>query len=236
MKTSVAALHIDVAPERQPPTEFRIFRRGLNSSVKGDFLFDDQAAALTMGAFEEHRVDLTIDFDHHTLAAGSGVKAVSAGWFGLELRDGELWATNVRWTDEGAADLRAGRYRYFSPLFDFEADTGRIKKLINNALTNTPALYDIEALVAASSNHPTRGTTMPDRNATAALSAIDKRWIYDFRHNAGRKSIDEETTAALSLTASDREVCIKMNISFSDFAANNKLLEARQAAESGGKW
>lgn len=163
-----AALHVDLpGSSRKPPTEFRIFRRGVNSSVKGDFLFDDQAAQLVMAAYREHGVDVSIDFDHHTLAAASGVKAVAAGWFSLDLRDGELWACNVRWTPNAAAHLQTGEYRYFSPLFDCDPKTGRVEKLVNAGLTNTPALHDLEALVAASANHPSaglrneRGFTMP---------------------------------------------------------------------------
>lgn len=150
---------------RVPPTEFRIFRAGKNSTTKGEFLFDSQAAAMVMAAYERHGVDLMIDWDHHALLTGQGVKAPAAGWFGLEVRNGDLMAVNVKWSDEGAEDLKSGAYRYFSPLFDFDPGTGRVACLINLALTGTPAMDDIAPLVAASAlRHPIATATAGEPN------------------------------------------------------------------------
>jgi phage I-like protein len=149
--TSAAAVDIFQGnAERVPPKEFRIFPAGIVSTMKGDFLFDEAAANAVMASYRQHAVDLTIDYDHHTLSAPMGVKAVSAGWFHLAVRNGELWATDVNWTLPAAQYLARGEYRYFSPLFDYERGSNRITNLINNALTNTPAMDGIEALVAAS--------------------------------------------------------------------------------------
>lgn len=133
-----------------PPTEFKIFPMGVVSSLKGEFLFDDRAAGMVMAAAQDHGVDFTIDYDHHTLHTSNGVKAISAGWFNLALRDDGLYAVNVSWTPDADKHLRAGEYRYFSPLFNWDDGSGRITSLINNALTNTPAIDGLEALVAAS--------------------------------------------------------------------------------------
>lgn len=134
---------------REPPTEFRLFSKGINRSTKGDFLFDEEAAQAVMEEYEAHGVDLSIDYDHAAVNGG-GARVVAAGWFKLEMRDGDLWAVDVKWTPAGAEHLRQGEYRYFSPLFNFDPDSGRIQKIVNSALTNTPALHGIDALVAAS--------------------------------------------------------------------------------------
>lgn len=140
------------APDpKAPPTEFRIFPAGKFSTRKGEFLFDDQAAASVMAGYQQHGVDLMIDYDHAALAAPA-VRAIAAGWFNLEMRNGELWAVNVRWTPDGAEHLSKGEYRYFSPLFNAEEKTGRITDVIDNALTNTPAIDNLPALVAASTH------------------------------------------------------------------------------------
>lgn len=136
--------------DREPPKEFCVFTKGVNSSTKGDFLFDEAASSAVMSAFAEHGIDLVIDYDHAALATPM-VRAEAAGWIkGLEMRDGELWATGVSWTSAGEQDLRGGKYRYISPAFDWDEKTARVSKIITISLTNTPALFGLDALVAAS--------------------------------------------------------------------------------------
>lgn len=170
---ALAARFVDLfgqkTEERTPPTEFRIFPMGVVSSQKGEFLFDSESAAQVMAAAHEHGVDFTIDYDHATLHTSQGVQAISAGWFGLELRADGLYAVNVRWTDKAAQHLRSAEYRYFSPLFN--TDGVRISSLINNALTNTPALNGLEALVAASAID-TKGSPHMDPKLQEALDRI----------------------------------------------------------------
>jgi phage I-like protein len=159
---------------RQPPSAFRVFAAGLNRSDKGDFLFDEQAAAAVMEAFRQKAIDISIDYDHQSTATPQ-VSAPAAGWCRLELRAGALWATSVRWTPRAQAALDAGEYRYFSPLFNFDEDTGRITKLINIALTNTPALHELRPLVAASSNIQTGASPMRTTEQQAIQAVIANR-------------------------------------------------------------
>jgi phage I-like protein len=181
-----------------PPTEFRIFSAGINSSTKGDFLFDEEAAAMVMASARRHGVDFTIDYDHHTLRTAQGVKAVSAGWFGLELRQGELWATNVRWNPDALEHLAKREYRYFSPLFDWDSKNGRITELINNALTNTPALHELEALVAASSTTDTEGEDMDPKLKEALDRITELERLSSAKDERIRSLEGQNTTVALS--------------------------------------
>lgn len=133
------------------PTEFRLFARGTNRTKKGDFLFDDAAAkavqrnADTWGLADGY----SLDYQHDALnAAIPGHERIAAGWFKPEVRNGELWATNVRWTPRAAKALSEREFRYVSPTFRHEG--GRVVELINVALTNTPATHGIAPLVAAS--------------------------------------------------------------------------------------
>lgn len=150
---TLALLSVDVVllgDSREPPTEFRIFRAGANETTKGVFLFDEESQKSVMAAFARHGADVPIDYEHKMLdwlAPASDM--VAAGWFTPEVRDGDLWATNVRWTNKAAAHLREGEWRYYSPAFT-TGDDGRILELINVALTNLPATHQLEALVAAS--------------------------------------------------------------------------------------
>ena len=140
------------APEKGPPTEFRIFTAGKVETTKGTFIFDEEAAAAVMADYKAHGVELMIDYDHASLAGlvlDPAMAGKAAGWFTPELRSGELWATNVRWSPAAAQALGDAEWRYMSPAFDIDKD-GRIISLCNVALTNLPATHNLDALVAAS--------------------------------------------------------------------------------------
>jgi phage I-like protein len=131
------------------PTEFRIFRAGENSSTKGTILFDDAAAEMVMANFEAHADDVMIDLEHLSLDDDSrNFDPDARGWAKLEVRNGELWAVGVKWTDDGAARLREKRQRFISPAFRADAEK-RVTQLINIAITAMPATDRLTPLVAA---------------------------------------------------------------------------------------
>lgn len=144
------ATAIDVA---ELPSEFRIFSAGVNESTKGPTLFDATAAALAMSAYQRWGVDLMIDLEHAAFEPDARALRDNAtdamGWFNLELRGGELWAVNVRWTDAGAERVRSRRQRYISPAFR-ETKQGRVRELLNVALVSMPATLNAQPLIAAS--------------------------------------------------------------------------------------
>ena len=133
-----------------PPTSFRIFGAGLNASTKGPALFDEQAAADVMSAYREHGVDIAIDLEHLSLDQESRAFDPDArGWCRLEVRGGELWAVDVRWTPDGHVRLSEKRQRYISPAFWRDAETGRVSRITNIAIVAMPATHGAQALVAA---------------------------------------------------------------------------------------
>lgn len=141
----------DVGTDAPLPTEFRVFKAGENNTSKGVFLFDDQAAREVMAAFQTWGVDLMIDLNHDA-ALDSSVRSDSSdarGWFRLELRGGDLWAVDVKWTPDGERRLREKTQRYISPYFAHDED-GRICEVINVAMVAMPATHGAPALVAAS--------------------------------------------------------------------------------------
>jgi phage I-like protein len=150
---SIVRLSVDTPLSDDPPTEFRIFRAGLNPSSKGDFMFDEAAALRVMTAFQRWGVDrLMIDLNHDSLADDSASARADAGdargWFVPELRGGELWATQVTWTADGERRIRERLQRYISPAF-FE-ENGRVEELLNVAIVAMPACHQALALIAAS--------------------------------------------------------------------------------------
>jgi phage I-like protein len=157
------------------PTEFRIFRRGLNTTENGDVIFDETASDSVMAAYKQWAVDVAIDLDHAMITEGPSVSVRDAmGWCQIEVRDGELWATNVRWTPAGAERLASRSQRYVSPAFLVDEETRRVTKLINIAITALPASHGASVLVAASLTTG-RKPAAPSRPMTATEAFIAAR-------------------------------------------------------------
>jgi len=127
-----------------PPSAIQLIPSGHVNTPKGDFLMDDEAAAMVMAAFAGRKNDVVIDYEHQTLA---GVEAPAAGWItGLENRgpDG-IWA-NVEWTDRAKAYIAAREYRFISPVFVRRGRDGRVTELLSAGLTNAPNIDGMEPL------------------------------------------------------------------------------------------
>ena len=148
------ALNVALDPtDKTPPKEFRLFALGPFGSTKGGYTFDERSAELVMAENETYGNDRSSDYEHQSLQVPP-IEAPASSWFDLDLRDDGLYAANIRWTENADKRLRSGEYRYFSPAFYADED-GRITGFVNFALTNNPATFDQEPLVAASATHPT---------------------------------------------------------------------------------
>lgn len=133
-----------------PPSEFLIFHAGLNSTEKGDFLFDEEAAASVLAAYRRQGVDLILDLEHLSLDdAAPHYDPDARAHYQLELRGGDLWATNVKWGPDGLRRLTQKTQRYTSPAFRADPETRRILELVNVGLVAMPATHGNAPLVAA---------------------------------------------------------------------------------------
>jgi phage I-like protein len=161
-----ASLDVGEGVDAPLPTEFRVFKAGENVTSKGVFIFDIQAALDVMAAYQAWGVDLMIDLNHDAVidSAARSDASDARGWFKLELRGGDLYAVDVRWTPDGARRLREKTQRYISPYFGHDKE-GRICEVINVAMVAMPATHDAPALVAAK-----RG----ERVSTGALAEVCK--------------------------------------------------------------
>lgn len=163
----------------EPPSEFRLFARGVNHTSHGDFLFDDQAAISVMATYRQKgRARVPGDWEHAALeepAALADGGAPATCWYALELRDGELWAVDVKWTPRAYAQIKDGEYAHFSPAYLFDTENGnRIMAWINLGLTNLPATYGQAQLVACSEAAERNAKMNDDQKAalTAAVQAL----------------------------------------------------------------
>lgn len=144
-----------ILTDGKPPAEFRIFRAGVNESDYGPITFDDIAAAMVMQNAREKGNPFYFDFNHGmTVEGATDEQGKSAGNFNIEVRDGELWAIDCMYTENGGARLASREYNLFSPAFRWIADEAgvcRVFQLLNVAFVNLAGLDGLQPLAAASS-------------------------------------------------------------------------------------
>lgn len=219
-----------------PPTEYLMFGPGVNETVKGPLLFDDEAAAKVVEFYEGRgRKRLAGDWEHDSMAPpeqrAPGYKGSPAShWFALDVRPGpELWAVDVKWTPTAYEQIRNGEYAHTSPVVKFEKSTGRIVAVLSSALTNDPATIGQPQLVAATATAaaPIEPAT---EVATLPLAATeDKTMAFKMADDAAMKMkalIDGEH-------ADEKEMAGKLKACLSEAMPNHFGEKAAEAGENG---
>ncbi len=219
---------IDVEADQPLPTCFLIFRPGVNATRKGDFTYDETAAAEVLAEYQAGGVQLCLDLEHDSLDPKKRTARADAadamGWYDLEQRsDGSLWAVNVRWSSEGERRLRGKLQRYTSPAFlTLEDENGeRPTRLINVALCAMPATLDATPLVAASEGLP------------ACLLALAKSSANSQIMKPIKKKVPAPTTVQLSLSPEEAKKAVDVLASQDGAAALLLVQEILTSAASG---
>lgn len=121
--------------------------RGVNAT---SWRLTAQDAEAVIAHWQRTATPLVVDYEHQTqLAAQNGQPAPAAGWItSLEWEEGRGLFAGVDWTDKARTHIRAGEYRYISPVFAFDRQSGAVLRLICAALTNHPALDGMDAASA----------------------------------------------------------------------------------------
>lgn len=119
----------------------------------GHWFLDGQSASRLITKVSARATDVVIDYEHQTLnSTDNGLPAPAAAWFkgsALEWREGQgLFVTSVDWTEKGSAFIAAKEYRYLSPVFSYDKNTGEVLDLHHVGLTNYPALDGMDSLPA----------------------------------------------------------------------------------------
>jgi phage I-like protein len=221
------SLSLDDSPTL--PGEFRLFAEGFVETTKGTFLFDEEAATSVMAAAKSLGNEFPIDYGHAMLSpapADPAEAGKAAGWFVPEIRDGELWATNVTWTPRATEHLLGREYRYCSPTFEADA-AGRVLRLINVALTNLPATKHMTPLMASQTVDQSRtlvalglAETASDEEASAFTSEVRRlialtecgqpaeavRIVLEWKEQAARVETLARRVEALEAEATAHEV------------------------------
>lgn len=126
------------------PEIISVLPLGHVKSAKGEFDVDGESFAAMKAQIAQRGVDLVVDYEHQTLTGG---QAPAAGWVKeLFLDDGQIKA-RVEWTDKAKAYLSNREYRYLSPVITVRKADNKAMGLHSIALTNTPAIEHMEAIV-----------------------------------------------------------------------------------------
>jgi phage I-like protein len=158
-----------------PADTIQLLAIGANPSRNGkppvvrvdDIAHANRIAAAT--AAHHRSNDIVIDYDHQSMfgaRAGVGGTARAAGWMKRVYATDQGVFADVEWTDAAASALGGREYRYISPVFQHDAQ-GRVVRIINAALTNTPSL-DLAAVASALSTAD-ESETMNFANIAKAL-------------------------------------------------------------------
>ena len=156
---------------------------------------DASNAAAVIAARRNGEQGFVIDYEHQTLnKATNGHPAPAAGWFkGLEWRDGlGLFMVQIEWTERAREMIASGEYRYLSPVFGFDSQTGAVTYVHSVALTNDPALIGLSDLAAA--------TAAPHKPEAphATISAEDRAKLKHVFGDLPGLDIDAVIAAALA--------------------------------------
>jgi hypothetical protein len=153
------------------PTAFRIWAAGNNVTDDGPMLFSARSAKLVMQEQATRGNLYSLDYDHLSLKVDRPATAgQAAGWHKLEVRNGELWATSVEWVTEAKAGLEATppKWRYFSPAYLQDVETGEVVSYCNTALCINPKTHSNTQLATRA----VKASTMDQSEMLAALKAI----------------------------------------------------------------
>lgn len=181
----------------------RLAPDGETKSRNGRFIVDAQAAADIIADYEAHKTPIVIDFEHQTLGgefSSPDGKAPAAGWVRkLWHEAGRGLLGLVEWNDKAREMIRAGEYRFLSPVLVVDKATRRATALHSAALTNKPAIPGMERLAAKegdATTGPDAGST--DAPATALVPHKDTEIAVAVRTQLG---LDDDADAAQVLAA-----------------------------------
>ncbi|MBN3900792.1 phage protease [Serratia marcescens] len=179
MKSPLRLAALSVVIENAGP-RVQLFPAGAFRAMDGrpedipHWYIDAALAQVLIDVAAQRNTPYCFDYEHQTQhCKTNGKPNPAAGWFSrLEWVEGKgLFAVDVEWTEAARAMIEAKEYRFISPLFNYDAQ-GNVKHFINAALTNTPALDDMEALLAAASQQLTGENTVDDDELLQQL-----RWM-----------------------------------------------------------
>ncbi len=150
---------------------------GKVTSTNGTFVMDAAAWREIEKAYRQRNIQLPVDYEHQTVpgmnARADGLAPRAGSIKALRFEEGAGLIATVEWTQKAREMIRAGEYKYPSPVVLIRKSDQRAVELVSVGLTNDPAIFGIGALAAtrqgnasrkyreAHSMDATQGTTAP---------------------------------------------------------------------------
>lgn len=128
----------------QCPEEVNILPVGTVNSEKGDFIVDLESYKEMKAEMQRRGIDIVIDYEHQTL---KDVQAPAGGWVKDLIYTPEAIVAKVEWTPKAKEYLKNKEYRYLSPVVLTRKSDSKAVVLHSLALTNTPAINGMFAIV-----------------------------------------------------------------------------------------
>ena len=128
-------------------------------------------------ALNNRNIDMVIDYEHGTLKSqADGKPAPASGWIkSFEYVDGVgLYYSDFKRTAKAKGFINAEEYRYISPVFSYTPN-GNITSLLCVAITNTPNLDELPALLAAAAQDLFIQNSQQDSTMDELLEQL--RWM-----------------------------------------------------------
>jgi phage I-like protein len=224
----IAALSLEITPREDgllhilPAGEFRA-RDGRPTEVPAWRMTAKNAAKIIAAAAAQH-VQYVVDYEHQTMkAAQNGQPAPAAGWIApasltwKEPADGEpggLYGA-VTWTDKASGYIAAKEYKYQSPVFAYDDKTGDVLALLHVAITNTPALDNLQDLNLAAASYqftPEQPTSENTVDKVALCKALGlPETASDEEINAKIAALNTQAGQAAALTSQVAALSTQVN-------------------------
>lgn len=126
------------------PDRIKILPVGEVKSEKGSFVVDRESYEAMKAEMQRRGIDIVIDYEHQTL---KDVQAPAGGWVKELSYTPEAVEAKVEWTPKAQEYLKNKEYRYLSPVVLTRKRDNRAVALHSLALTNTPAINGMFAIV-----------------------------------------------------------------------------------------
>ena len=126
------------------PDTVKILPMGQVTSLKGDFIVDEESFKLMRNAFKNRGLDIVVDYEHQTL---DNIQAPAGGWIKDIYVEDRAVVAKVEWTEKAKEYLKNKEYKYLSPVVLTRKSDLRAVVLHSVALTNTPAIDNMYPIV-----------------------------------------------------------------------------------------
>ncbi len=190
----------------QCPEEVKILPVGTVNSEKGDFIVDQESYKEMKAEMQRRGIDIVIDYEHQTL---KDVQAPAGGWVKDLIYTPEAIVAKVEWTPKAKEYLKNKEYRYLSPVVLTRKSDSKAVVLHSLALTNTPAINGMFAIVNSvdfdTHNTPTGGKDM-DLQRIKELLGLPAETPEEDVMNALTKALEKAKDAPDPKPEEDKEV------------------------------